>query len=86
MSADTARSARATRLRQELFAKDLNVMEVSYILNVDRTTVLRYLRDGNLSGYQLGREWFIPEGRLRDYVDRLHSTRPKPHKSQKATP
>ncbi len=51
--------------------------EVEHILDVDRTTVLRYLRDNVIFGYQLGREWRIPEGELRSYHQQLMDARRK---------
>ena len=62
---------RADALKAELFGSDLTVDEVAYILSVDRTTVLRYLRDDVLFGFCLGRQWHIPEAELRAYKDRL---------------
>jgi excisionase family DNA binding protein len=66
---------RAESLKAELFGSDLSVAEVAHILDVDRTTVLRYLRDNEIFGYQLGREWRIPEYEIRAYRDRLMEAR-----------
>lgn len=66
---------RAEALKAELFGSDLTVAEVAHILDVDRTTVLRYLRDDELFGYQIGREWRIPEHDLRAYRSRIIDAR-----------
>jgi excisionase family DNA binding protein len=54
-------------IKQELFGDDLTADEAGYLLDVDRTTVLRYLRDGRLLGYQLGRAWRIPKQSLGEF-------------------
>lgn len=66
---------RAEALKVELFGSDLTVAETAHILDVDRTTVLRYLRDNELFGYQIGREWRIPEQDLRTYRNGLMEAR-----------
>lgn len=64
-------SPEARRLKKELFGEELTADDVAYILGLDRTTVLRYLRDGELTGYQIGREWRIERDEIRDYKGRL---------------
>ena len=66
---------RAEALKAELFGSDLTVAETAHILDVDRTTILRYLRDDELFGYQIGREWRIPEHDLRAYRNRIIEAR-----------
>lgn len=63
-----APSERARQFREETFGNDLTVDEVAYILDVDRSTVLRYLREKVLVGYQLAREWRLPEADLRAWI------------------
>jgi len=66
-----APSQRARTLREEILGSALALEEVAYILSLDRTTVAKYLREGTIVGFQIGREWFIPEAELRHYVQRL---------------
>jgi excisionase family DNA binding protein len=66
-----APTPRARALREEIFGSALNLDEASYILSLDRTTVAKYLREKTLYGFQIGREWLIPEEELRAYVRRV---------------
>jgi excisionase family DNA binding protein len=66
-----APSPRAKALRDEIFGSALTLDEASYILSLDRTTVAKYLREKTLYGFQIGREWLIPEEELRAYVRRV---------------
>lgn len=66
-----APSARAKALREEILGSALSLEEAAYVLGLDRTTVAKYLRDHVLVGFQIGREWLVPEEELRDYVRRL---------------
>ncbi len=66
-----APSPRAGALRKELFGSALTLDEAAYILSLDRTTVAKYLRERTLFGFQIGREWLIPEEELRAYVSRV---------------
>ena len=66
-----APSARARALREEIFGQALSLDEAAYILGLDRTTVAKYLRERMLRGFQIGREWLIPEAELRAYVKRM---------------
>ena len=59
---------RAKVLREELFGSALTLDEAAYVLSLDRTTVAKYLRERVLLGFQIGREWLIPEEELRAYV------------------
>jgi excisionase family DNA binding protein len=70
-----APSARAARLRAELFGDHLTVDEVAHVLDVDRSTVLRYVRRFELFAYQMGRSWWIPEASLREFVAKLKACR-----------
>jgi len=69
-----APSPRAGALRKELFGSALTLDEAAYILSLDRTTVAKYLRERTLFGFQIGREWLIPEEELRAYVSRVYRT------------
>jgi excisionase family DNA binding protein len=66
-----APSARAQALRDEIFGSALTLDEAAYILSLDRTTVAKYLRENTIVGFQIGREWLIPEEELRAYVRRM---------------
>ena len=59
---------RARMLREELFGSALTLDEAAYVLSLDRTTVAKYLRERVLLGFQIGREWLIPEEELRAYI------------------
>lgn len=63
-------SERAQRLKAELFSDDLTVDEVAEVLTLDRSTILRYLREGTIAGYKTGREWLVKESAVRSYVQR----------------
>jgi excisionase family DNA binding protein len=63
-----APSQRAKALREEMLGSALSLDEVAYILSLDRTTVAKYLRENTISGFQIGREWLVPEEALRNYV------------------
>lgn len=58
------------KLRQELTADLLTADQVARVLKLERSTVLRYLRDHQLVGFQLGRQWMIPEAEVRAFVQR----------------
>jgi excisionase family DNA binding protein len=76
-----APSARAKALRDEILGSALNLDEVAYVLGLDRTTVAKYLRENVIGGFQIGREWLVPEDELRAYVRRLTEpprTQPRP--------
>jgi excisionase family DNA binding protein len=66
-----APSARAKALRDEIFGSALTLDEAAYILGLDRTTVAKYLRENSLVGFQIGREWLVPEDELRAFVRRM---------------
>jgi excisionase family DNA binding protein len=67
---DEAPSQRARALRDEILGSALTLDEAAYVLSLDRTTVAKYLREQTLFGFQIGREWRIPEQDLRAYVGR----------------
>src|SRR5438552_14244713 len=70
-----APSQRARALREEIFGSALTLDEVAYILSLDRTTVAKYLRESTIAGFQIGREWLVPEEELRAYVRRITEQR-----------
>jgi excisionase family DNA binding protein len=70
-----APSARAKALREEILGSALNLDEVAYVLGLDRTTVAKYLRENVIVGFQIGREWLVPEDELRAYVKRMIAQR-----------
>lgn len=61
----------ARQLKEQVFAEDLTADEAAYVLDFDRATVLRYLREHLLVGYQLGREWRIPVEEIRNFRERM---------------
>ena len=46
----------------------LKVKEVAYVLNISETTVIRLINKGMLKGYQIGRQYRIPEINLERYL------------------
>lgn len=74
-SEQPAPTTRAKALRDEILGSALSLHEAAYVLGLDRTTVAKYLRDNTLVGFQIGREWLVPEDELRDYVRRLIAQR-----------
>jgi excisionase family DNA binding protein len=70
-----APSARAKALRDEIFGSALSLDEAAYVLGLDRTTVAKYLRENTLVGFQIGREWLVPEEELRAFVQRTIAQR-----------
>jgi excisionase family DNA binding protein len=71
ISSTEAPSARAKALREEILGSSLNLDEVAFVLGLDRTTVAKYLRENVIVGFQIGREWLVPDEELRAYVRRL---------------
>jgi excisionase family DNA binding protein len=72
-----APSTRAKALREEMLGNALALDEVAYILSLDRTTVAKYLREKTLYGFQIGREWLVPEDELRNYIRSLTEGSPR---------
>jgi len=44
-----------------------SVEELSELLEIQETTIRRYLRDGRLKGRKLARRWYVSEESLADY-------------------
>ncbi len=57
-------------LKAELF-NDLTTDDVCYITGLDKSTVLKYLKDGTIEGYQLGRSWRVTTESLRRFKEHL---------------
>jgi len=70
-----APTPRAKALRDEIFGEALMLDEAAYVLGLDKTTVAKYLRENIIVGFQIGREWLIPETELRAYVQRMITQR-----------
>lgn len=66
-----AKEERIRELRKELIGQDLEVDDVARILDLERSTVLRYLREQVIIGYQIGRTYRVSEDELRTYKERL---------------
>jgi|GEM_PF-2917175 len=65
-------SPRALRLKEELLGDfSLRVDDVAVILEVDRSTVNRYIQDGGLVALKIGREYRLSEADVRDFVQEL---------------
>jgi len=54
----------------------LTLPELAERLQVSRRTVYRWIKDGSLNAYQLGREYRITESDLKDFLQRR---RTRPH-------
>jgi excisionase family DNA binding protein len=52
------------------------VEELSEILDVQETTIRKYLRDGKLRGRKLARRWYVSEESLAEYF-RADETEPE---------
>ena len=50
---------------------DLTTEQVRVITGLDRGTVLKYLREGRLEGYMLGKSWKIPPENVRKFRRQL---------------
>src|SRR5690242_8542241 len=64
-------SVRARELREELFpipADGLTTVDAAHVLDVDASTVRRYIRDGKLPAVRVGRDYVITEDDLRAFV------------------
>ncbi len=53
----------------------LTPAQVAERLQVNERTVTRWLRDGYLRGYKLGKEWRVSPGDLQRFIER-HSNAP----------
>jgi excisionase family DNA binding protein len=51
------------------------VEELSEILDIQETTIRKYLRDGKLKGRKLARRWYVSEENLQDF---FRQTEPDP--------
>lgn len=65
-------SPRALRLKEELLGDfSLRVDDVAAVLEVDRSTVNRYIQDGALVALKIGREYRLSEPDVRDFLQAL---------------
>lgn len=49
---------------------DLCIREVCLLLRKSRRMIYNYLKDGKLAGYKMGRDWFITENSIKDFIMR----------------
>ena len=65
-------SPRAQQLKDELLGEfSLTVDDVAGILEVDRTTIYRYIQDGALAGLKIGREYRLSEADVKGFLASL---------------
>ncbi len=65
-------SARAQKLKDELLGEfSLTVDDVAGVLEVDRSTIYRYIQDGSLVALKLGREYRLSERDVRAFLEGL---------------
>jgi excisionase family DNA binding protein len=57
-------------LKSELF-DDLTTEDVCFVTGLDKSTVLKYLKDGTIEGYQLGRSWRVTPDSMRKFKEHL---------------
>ena len=70
--APAALSPRAQKLKDELLGEfSLTVDDVAGILEVDRSTVYRYIQEGALAGLKIGREYRLSEGDVKGFLQAL---------------
>jgi excisionase family DNA binding protein len=80
-NAPTRRSRREVSEQARLFKERMippdsfNVVDVAYILGVDSSSVLRYIRAGDLFATNVGREYLVAEQDLRNYMEGQQSRR-----------
>jgi excisionase family DNA binding protein len=73
--ASTRRSRREVSERARLFRERMippdsfRVVDVAYILGVDPSSVLRYIRAGTLFATNVGREYLVAEQDLQNYIE-----------------
>ena len=72
---DPARlSPRAQKLKDDLLGEfSLTVDDVAGVLEVDRSTIYRYIQDGSLVALKLGREYRLSERDVRAFLEGLIS-------------
>jgi excisionase family DNA binding protein len=69
-------SERARLFKERMIPPDsFNVVDVAYILGVDPSSVLRYIRAGELFATNMGREYLVAEQDLRTYIEGQQSRR-----------
>lgn len=50
-----------------------SVPELAKYFNVSEKTIFRHLRSGNMKGFKVGREWFVTETNLNDFMTKSES-------------
>jgi excisionase family DNA binding protein len=64
-------SAEAKQLQAEIFEGRLyTAKSVAYILNLDTSSILRMVRNGELAALKIGRQYQIPDSEVRAYTKR----------------
>jgi len=53
-----------------------SVEDLSEMLNIQKVTVRKYIREGRLKGRKLARRWYVPEENLAEYF-RGSDTKPE---------
>jgi excisionase family DNA binding protein len=53
------------------------VVEAAQRVNANEQTVRRFLREGKIRGYYIGRVWRIPESSLQEWLDTMENRRPR---------
>ena len=65
-------SPRAQKLKDDLLGEfSLTVDDVAGVLEVDRSTIYRYIQDGSLAALKLGREYRLSERDVRAFLEGL---------------
>lgn len=72
MNSNDSLSPAARKLKEELLGEfHLTVDDVAGILEVDRSTIYRYIQDGRLVALKLGREYRLAESDVRQFIASL---------------
>jgi excisionase family DNA binding protein len=58
---------------EEMFTPE----EAAARLKINEQTVRRFLREGKIRGYYIGRVWRIPESSLQEWLDTMENRRPR---------
>jgi excisionase family DNA binding protein len=75
-------SERAWLFKERMIPPDcFSVVDVAYILDVDRSSVLRYIRAGTLFATNVGREYLVTEQDLQSYIEGQQSRRREKQKA-----
>lgn len=77
-SDEARRRERIARLRDAIFQDTLTADEVAEVLGVDRSTIMRWLRDGDLAGWKIGRTWYVEQADVRAFVKQPRKKEKRP--------